>query len=96
LYVVQVEARDRTQQQLAAAGIGTGIHYPIPLHLQKAYLGLGSRAGVFPVAEAAARRILSLPMYPELTGEQQQRVVEGLVNAVNQASVDQLSLARSS
>jgi dTDP-4-amino-4,6-dideoxygalactose transaminase len=75
LYVVQVAEREALQQQLAASGIGTGIHYPIPLHLQRAYAGLGLAAGTFPVTEALAPRILSLPMFPNLTTADQQRVV---------------------
>ncbi len=93
LYVVQVEGREELQQQLAAAGIGTGIHYPIPLHLQKAYRRLGYHPGAFPVAEAAATRIVSLPMYPNLTFEHQRRVAEQLLQAVARASEGQLSLA---
>jgi dTDP-4-amino-4,6-dideoxygalactose transaminase len=66
LYVVQVAERDRLQKHLAAAGIGTGIHYPIPLHLQNAYRNLGYGKGDFPVTEKVAPEILSLPMYPQL------------------------------
>jgi dTDP-4-amino-4,6-dideoxygalactose transaminase len=55
---------------LKKEGIGTGIHYPIPIHLQPAYAHLGYKPGRFPVTEALARHILSLPMYPELTKEQ--------------------------
>jgi dTDP-4-amino-4,6-dideoxygalactose transaminase len=76
LYVVRVSDRDRLQADLGAAGIGTGIHYPIPLHLLKAYEGLGLRAGDFPVSEQAASEILSLPMFPGLSREQQDRVVD--------------------
>lgn len=93
LYVVQVDHRDRSQQQLTTAGIGTGIHYPIPLHLQQAYRSLGYTTGTFPVAEAAATRILSLPMYPELTIEQQRRVIQRLLVATSQPADNQLSLA---
>jgi dTDP-4-amino-4,6-dideoxygalactose transaminase len=93
LYVVQIADRDQSQRQLAAAGIGTGIHYPIPLHLQEAYRGLGYAAGAFPVTEAAMTRILSLPMYPELTIEQQRCVVHHLLNAAIQPADRQLSLA---
>ena len=75
LYVVHVEDRDRLQRDLDAAGIGTGIHYPIPLHLLKAYETLRFRPGDFPVAEQAASYILSLPMFPWLNPEQQQRVI---------------------
>jgi len=75
LYVVRVTERERLQKDLAAAGIGTGIHYPIPLHLSKAYEALGFRPGDFPVAEQAASEVLSLPLFPELSPEQQVRVV---------------------
>src|SRR6185436_3063939 len=86
LYVVRVGERDRVQQQLTAAGIGTGIHYPIPLHLSKAYEGLFLRAGEFPVAERAAAEILSLPMFPGLPFESQQRVVAELAKATTRAA----------
>ena len=66
-------------RRLAEAGIGTGIHYPVPLHLQKAYDWLGYTAGDFPVAEQVAAEIVSLPMFPGLRAEEQGRVVEGLV-----------------
>lgn len=70
LFVIRAARRDALQRHLTARGIGTGLHYPVPLHLQAAYAGLGLRAGSFPVTEAAARDILSLPMFPELTAEQ--------------------------
>ncbi len=76
LYVVRTADRDGLMDHLKQAGIGTGIHYPIPLHLQKAYAGLNYRAGDFPVAEKAAATIVSLPMFPQLTAEQQARVVK--------------------
>lgn len=76
LYVVQVADRLRVQQHLGDVGIGTGIHYPIALHLTKAYEGLGFRLGDFPIAEKAAAHILSLPMFPGLTSVQQERVVD--------------------
>ncbi|BBO92871.1 DegT/DnrJ/EryC1/StrS family aminotransferase [Desulfosarcina ovata] len=66
LYVIQTDSRDELQAYLRENGIQTGLHYPIPLHLQEAYKSLGYKAGGFPVAEIAAKRILSLPMYPEL------------------------------
>ncbi|TLY26365.1 MAG: DegT/DnrJ/EryC1/StrS family aminotransferase [Nitrospirae bacterium] len=75
LYVVRVADRERLQKDLSAAGIATGIHYPIPLHLATAYKTLGFRPGDFPVAEQAASQVLSLPMFPKLSPEQQQRVV---------------------
>jgi dTDP-4-amino-4,6-dideoxygalactose transaminase len=82
LYVVQVDERDRVLAELNEAGIGAGIHYPTPVHLTGAYAHLGRGVGAFPVAERAADRILSLPMYPHLTAEQQDRVVEVLTRAV--------------
>jgi dTDP-4-amino-4,6-dideoxygalactose transaminase len=75
LYVVCTDNREGLMNHLKKAGIGTGIHYPIPLHLQKAYASLGYHAGDFPVAEKAASEIVSLPMFPQLTAEQQARVV---------------------
>ena len=82
LYVVQVDERDRVLRELNDAGIGAGIHYPTPVHLTGAYAGLGLGAGAFPVAEAAADRILSLPMFPHLTAAQQDTVVDVLAGAV--------------
>lgn len=76
LYVVRTEDREGLMEQLKNAGIGTGIHYPIPLHLQKAYAMLNYRLGDFPVAERVAEEIVSLPMFPQLTAAQQQRVIE--------------------
>jgi dTDP-4-amino-4,6-dideoxygalactose transaminase len=81
LYVVLHPERDRLQQDLAAAGIHTGLHYPIPVHLQKAYADLGHQTGDFPVAERIGRECLSLPMYPELQPEQQQAVAAALAEA---------------
>jgi dTDP-4-amino-4,6-dideoxygalactose transaminase len=78
LYVIRVEDRDGLAQQLTAAGIGTGIHYPTPVHLTEAYSSLGHRRGEFPISEAAADRILSLPMFPHLSEEQQVAVAEAL------------------
>jgi len=75
LYVVRVADREGLQAALAEAGVGTGIHYPIPLHLQKAYEHLGYRKGAFPVTERAAAEIVSLPMFPQLTHSQQDLVV---------------------
>lgn len=76
LYVVRTTLRDELQKRLTEAGIGTGIHYPIPLPLQKAYSTNGWRKGDFPVAEEAAEQILSLPIYAGLEPSQQQRVAE--------------------
>jgi dTDP-4-amino-4,6-dideoxygalactose transaminase len=74
LYVLRVADREALQKQLAGAGIGTGIHYPIPLHLSPAYARLGFRPGDFPIAEQAAATILSLPMFPDLSPDCQRRV----------------------
>jgi dTDP-4-amino-4,6-dideoxygalactose transaminase len=79
LYVIRVQDREALMKQMADANIGTGIHYPVPLHLQKAYLSLGYKAGDFPVAEAACSEVLSLPMYPQLAAEQQKRVVDAIL-----------------
>ncbi len=76
LYVVRVADRVALQRHLSDAGIGTGIHYPVPLHLQRAYQDLGHRIGDFPVAERLSNEILSLPMFPGLARDQQVRVVE--------------------
>lgn len=78
LYVVRVAERDRVLAELGAAGVGAGIHYPTVVPLTEAYAGLGHRPGEFPVAEAAAASILSLPMFPHLTEAQQARVAEML------------------
>jgi dTDP-4-amino-4,6-dideoxygalactose transaminase len=82
LYVVQVDDRDAVRERLGAQGVQTGIHYPVPLHLTPAYAGLGYACGDFPVAEALASRILSLPMYPQVTPAQQAYVVEMLEQAL--------------
>jgi dTDP-4-amino-4,6-dideoxygalactose transaminase len=74
LYVIRIRKRDELQAYLSAAHVSTGIHYPIPLHLQKAYEYLGYTQGSFPVTEKAASEILSLPMYPQLGQEDQRRV----------------------
>jgi dTDP-4-amino-4,6-dideoxygalactose transaminase len=76
LYVIRNEDRDGMIDHLKSRGIGTGIHYPVPLHMQKAYASLGYAAADFPVARRAAREIVSLPMFPQLAGEQQARVAE--------------------
>jgi dTDP-4-amino-4,6-dideoxygalactose transaminase len=76
LYVVRTQDREGLMAHLGKAGIGTGIHYPIPLHRQKAYESLRYRAGDFPRTEKIASQIVSLPMFPNLTSEQQARVAE--------------------
>ncbi|HVO63551.1 MAG TPA: DegT/DnrJ/EryC1/StrS family aminotransferase, partial [Terriglobales bacterium] len=83
LYVVRVQDREGLQRHLKEAGVGTGIHYPIPLHLQHAYIRLGYVKGDFPVSDSAAAEILSLPLYPDLTLDQQKRVVRALATFVS-------------
>lgn len=78
LYVVRTPEREKLQAYLSSKSIGTAIHYPIPLHLQEAYKNLGYKEGDFPVSERVAREIVSLPMFPQLRPEQQQRVAEAV------------------
>jgi dTDP-4-amino-4,6-dideoxygalactose transaminase len=78
VYAVQSDNRDALQKRLSAAGVHTGVHYPIPIHLQPAYASLGYKRGELPVTEALAERVLSLPMFPELADEQIDRVVEAV------------------
>lgn len=80
LYVVRTESRDQLQKYLTQAGIGTGIHYPIPVHLQAAYASFGWKRGDFPVTEAAADQVLSLPLFGGLKPEQQKRVAEAVAD----------------
>lgn len=75
VYVVEVQERDAFRKALEAEDIASGIHYPIPLHLQRACADYGYQRGSFPVTERVAERIVSLPMYPELTAEQLERVI---------------------
>jgi dTDP-4-amino-4,6-dideoxygalactose transaminase len=82
LYVVRVANRDAVRQSLGDAGVSSGVHYPIPLHLQPAYAHLGLGAGSFPVSEGLADEILSLPIFPELSEEQIAHVVSSLESAV--------------
>ena len=81
-YVVGVDERDAVRQRLARRGVETGVHYPIPCHLQEACRGLGYRPGDLPATERAAARVLSLPVYPELTDEQRGYVIECVKGAV--------------
>ena len=83
LYVVRVPRRDDVLARLTAAGIGAGIHYPKPIHLQGAFRQLGHRAGDFPVAERTAGEILSLPLFAEISPDQQERVVAVLKQALS-------------
>jgi dTDP-4-amino-4,6-dideoxygalactose transaminase len=78
LFVVLHRERDRIRRELQSRGIHTGLHYPVPVHLQPAYKSLGHEPGRFPVAERVARECLTLPLFPEMTTSQQDRVIEAL------------------
>jgi dTDP-4-amino-4,6-dideoxygalactose transaminase len=84
LFVVRHPRRDALAAALRARGVGTLIHYPIPLHLQPAFASLGGRPGALPVVEQAATEILSLPLYPELTDELARRVAAAVRDAVRE------------
>jgi dTDP-4-amino-4,6-dideoxygalactose transaminase len=92
LYVVRVQDREALQANLAEAGICSGIHYPIPLHLQKAYQHLGYKTGDFPVTERVAAEIVSLPMFPQLTHGQ----VEEVANKVKEFAASRVSTTQRS
>jgi dTDP-4-amino-4,6-dideoxygalactose transaminase len=84
VYAVRLTHRDAWRTRLQEMDIQTGVHYPIPVHLQPAYRNLGYKAGDFPIAEAVAREVLSLPMYPEMTDNQIEEVC-GVLRAGLQA-----------
>ena len=83
LYVVRVPDRDRVFERMRRIAIGVGIHYPTPIHCQEAFRYLRRPAGSFPVAEAAAGQVLSLPLYPGITIDTQERVAAALIAALN-------------
>ena len=83
LYVIQVDDRDHVLSELGERGIGAGIHYPVPIHLQEAYRARGFGPGSFPVTEESARRILSLPMYPEMTEADVRRTADAVRELVS-------------
>jgi dTDP-4-amino-4,6-dideoxygalactose transaminase len=78
VYAVQSDQREDLRQRLAEVDIQTGVHYPIPIHLQPAYRTLGYQSGDLPVTEQLAERILSLPMFPDLTDDQQRAVADAI------------------
>jgi len=86
LYVIRTPHRDRILAELHNAGIGAAIHYPLPIHLQGAFKYLGHREGDYPVAERAAKEVLSLPMFPHISPEQQQHIVSALKAALRAAA----------
>lgn len=81
-YTIEVEQREAVQNALKAAGVPTAVHYPVPLHLQPAFAGLGLGHGSFPLAEAAAARVMSLPMHPYLDAATQDKIVDAVRQAV--------------
>jgi dTDP-4-amino-4,6-dideoxygalactose transaminase len=97
LYVIRTCNRDGMMNHLKQVHIGTGVHYPIPLHLQKAYATLGYKVGDFPVAERVAAEIVSLPMFPQLTADQQVKVAAEVLaytskTAPKQPETEEISL----
>ncbi len=96
LYVIRTYDRDGMMNHLKAAGIGTGIHYPIPLHLQKAYISLKYSRADFPVARRASEEIVSLPMYPQLRADQQTRVAEEILAFTSRTARKQVDVKETS
>jgi dTDP-4-amino-4,6-dideoxygalactose transaminase len=87
IYAVCVQERDEVMQFLSKKGIGCGVHYPVPIHLQEAYGSLGYARGAFPVAERCARELVSLPMFPELTPAQVEKVVQCVKESLTAVAV---------
>jgi len=83
VYGIRAKKRDELRDFLGKNGVSTGIHYPIPVHLQKAYSFMGLREGSFPASEKVASEILSLPMYPELTEEQMKYIADNIQKFLN-------------
>jgi dTDP-4-amino-4,6-dideoxygalactose transaminase len=81
IYAIRVPDRDEMVRRLTDRGIGCGVHYPVPVHLQEAYRSLGYQRGSFPIAERCAQEFLSLPMFPELTFEQVELVIQSVREA---------------
>jgi dTDP-4-amino-4,6-dideoxygalactose transaminase len=79
VYTIRTDDRDGLQSALTAEGIQTGVHYPVPAHLQPAYSDLGYQRGAFPESEKAAEEVLSLPLYPEMTDDQIQKVSQAVI-----------------
>jgi dTDP-4-amino-4,6-dideoxygalactose transaminase len=83
-YTIRVPQRDMVQKRLAEQGISTMVYYPFPIHLQPIYVPLGYRPGSLPITETACLEVLSLPMFPELTEQQMEYVVDMLALALNE------------
>jgi dTDP-4-amino-4,6-dideoxygalactose transaminase len=88
-YVIEVDGRDRLRNELARRGVETGVHYPVPCHLQEAARGLGYGPGALPVTERCAERVLSLPVYPKLTRGQRTHVIASLLAAAGRSTVEE-------
>ena len=82
VYAVRVREREEVMRSLEQKGIGCGIHYPVPVHLQEAYQSLGHRRGAFEISERTSAEFISLPMFPELTSAQIDYVIEGVQEAL--------------
>ena len=82
LFVVWVEDRDRVRAEMDKRCVGTAIHYPVPLHLQKAYADLGHARGSFPHTERASDQVFSMPLFPEMTNEQAEHAAKALIEIV--------------
>jgi dTDP-4-amino-4,6-dideoxygalactose transaminase len=89
IYAIRVRERDEVMRSLGENGIGCGVHYPVPVHLQEAYHHLGYRKGAFPIAERIAQEFISLPMFPELTGTQIELVAEAVKDSIQSVGVPQ-------
>jgi len=87
VYAVRVRDRNEVMRQLEGKGIGCGVHYPIPVHLQQAYVSLGYQRGAFPVSEQIANEFLSLPMFPELTEAQIEFVIETVTETISAGAI---------
>lgn len=87
IYAIRVEARDEMMRALEQKGVGTGVHYPVPVHLQEAYASLGHRKGAFPVSEATSAEFISLPMFPELTPAQIDYVADAVKESLSAVAV---------
>jgi dTDP-4-amino-4,6-dideoxygalactose transaminase len=83
IYAIRIPDRDKVMRQLSDQGIGCGVHYPVPIHLQEAYRSIGYERGAFPIAERCAAEFVSLPMFPELTPAQAEIVIRGVKEAVS-------------
>jgi dTDP-4-amino-4,6-dideoxygalactose transaminase len=87
VYAIRVQERDEIMKLLSESGIGCGVHYPVPVHLQEAYRDLGYERGAFPVAERCAEEFVSLPMFPELSSAQMDAVIQSVKEAVTVGAV---------